>query len=320
MDTVKINGIKKKAKTTLKKNYLLVLIIISLLTGSCAKSNVVTTPSHEVISTFPVATVIAIPIIPALSFDEAQSKFQSLLVNNGGCKLPCFWGINPGKTLFQEAVSILAPLSSISEFTRFEKEIGAIDPDYIDDEFNIHTSVRFLANPNTNTVSQIGFTARAYNRIDDNLIYVFDSSDFIERFSYYMLTNILTEYGKPTKVMMSTMAKLPTGGASNGGFNILLLYPEQGMLVNYTMPMQVVGENIMGCPSNSHVKFDLYPSGQADLFFDRLEPTGWNQIIQNTYKPIDEATTMSKDDFYQTFIQQTDKCILTPASLWPIPD
>lgn len=304
-----------------KQSYLLVLIMIFLLMGSCIESNNLTmAPSNEVVSTLPVVklTETAIPKTPTLSFNEAQSKFQSLLVNNGGCKLPCFWGISPGKSLFQEAVAILAPLSSISEFTHFENDIGSIDPDYINGKFKIHTNVDFIANENT--VSQISFTARAFNRIDDNLIDVFDSSEFSERFSYYMLPNILSEYGKPTTVMISTMRKLPSSGASHGGFNMLLLYPRQGMLVNYTMQMQVVNENIMGCPSNSHVEFNLYPSEQVDLFFDRLEPSGWNQIIQKTYKPIGEATNMSKDVFYHIFSQPTDECILTPSNLWPIPD
>ena len=134
-----------------------------------------------------------------------------------------------------------------------------------------------------------------------------------------MLPNILTEYGNPTTVMLSTMAKLPSSGVP-GGFKIVLLYPDQGILVNYTMQMQIVGEHIMGCPSNSHVELELYPPGQADLFFDRLEPSGWNQIIQNTYKSIDDATSLSQDDFYDVFSKQTDECILSPANLWPVPD
>ena len=326
MDTVKFNEIKKKARVILKKTYLLLSIMIFLLMGSCEKASVsTTTPSREEVVSTSTLHVVAktetvVPTIPTLSLDAAQSKFQSLLSNNGGCKLPCFWGISPGKSLFQETVAILEPLSSISEFTRFENNIGSIGPDYIDGKFKIHTNVDFLTSPNTNTVSEIGFTARAFNRIDDTLIDVFDFSDFNKLFNYYMLPNILTEYGNPTTVMISTMAKLPTSGASHGGFNILLLYPEQGMLVNYTMQMEVVDKNIMGCPSNSHMELVLFPSNQTDIFLSLLEPSGWAQIIQNTYKPLDEATSMSQEDFYRIFSQQTDECILTPANLWPIPD
>jgi len=145
------------------------------------------------------------------------------------------------------------------------------------------------------------------------------SSEFSKKIENYTLQNILSQHGNPTKVMLSTMAKLPSSGVPDT-FKILLLYPDQGILVNYTMQMQIVGENIMGCPSDSSAEFELYASGQSNSFFDFLEPTGWPQIIENTYKPIDEVTAMTKDDFYQLFSEQTEECALTPASLWPIPN
>jgi len=86
------------------------------------------------------------------------------------------------------------------------------------------------------------------------------------------------------------------------------------------MQMQISSKDIMGCPSNAHMELELYHLGHADSFFDLLEPSGWTKIIQKTYKPIGNVTSMSQADFYRIFSQPTDKCILTPASLWPIPD
>lgn len=260
-----------------------------------------------------------IPVIPTLSLDQARLEFLDLLANNGNCDLPCFWGITPGQSSFQEAIMILVPLTDISDFTHFEKGIGAIDPAYIEDGLTIHTNISFLTGSGNQTVSRLAFIARVLKKADNGFTDVFDWPFFSEQLGYYMLPNILTEYGNPTTVMLSTMAKLPSTGVP-GGFKILLLYPDQGILINYTMQMQVAGENIMGCPSYSHIELDLYPSEQTTSFFNLLEPSGWLQIIQNTYKPIGEATAMSKEDFYQIFSQQTDKCILTPANLWPVPD
>jgi hypothetical protein len=235
------------------------------------------------------------------------------------CKLPCFWGIDPGKSLYQEAVEILAPLANLSQFTHFENNIGAIDPDYVEGEFMIHANVRFLVDSKSNIVNQISFAARTLKKTDNGFADILDSPFFNKKLDYYLLPNILTEYGDPTTVMLSTMAKLPSSGVP-GGFKILLLYLEKGILVNYTMQMQPSGEDIMGCPSNSHVEFELYPPGDADSFFDLLRPSGWTQIIQNTYKPLDEAASLSQEEFFRTVSQPTDECILTPADLWPVPD
>ncbi len=41
--------------------------------------------------------------------DEVEKKIMSLYSNNGGCELPCWWGITPGKTTGAESLSLLAP-------------------------------------------------------------------------------------------------------------------------------------------------------------------------------------------------------------------
>ncbi len=38
------------------------------------------------------------PSVTTLPTGEAQKMVQELLENNAGCRLPCWWGIVPGKT------------------------------------------------------------------------------------------------------------------------------------------------------------------------------------------------------------------------------
>lgn len=256
--------------------------------------------------------------VPTLPVEDARQQLLGLLANNGGCHLPCLWGVMPGKSTYQEAQVILASLSSISELApSFKPEGGAVFPVYVEKDLILNTNAGFLSV--NQIVSHVAFQARELKKADSGSIEVFDSSFSNKYLGYYLLPNILTENGEPTTVMLSTMAKLPSSGVP-GGFKILLLYPDQGILVNYTMQMQVSGKDIKGCPSNAHVELELFPPGNADSFFDLLEPSGWTQIIQNTYKPLDEATSLSQEEFFRIFSQPTDECILTPANLWPIPD
>jgi hypothetical protein len=37
-------------------------------------------------------------MIPTLSADEARMVMLDWLQNNGGCRLPCIWGLTPGVT------------------------------------------------------------------------------------------------------------------------------------------------------------------------------------------------------------------------------
>ena len=318
----------RNRKNTLKLELLVFIIFISSCVQPTGSATTSVLPTFTAGNASPTVTSVTtetpspvLTVIPTLSVDDARERLLELLADNGDCELPCLWGIMPGKSTYQEAQTIFVPLSALSTLTSFTPEGGAIFPIYTDGDLLLNTNAGFNADPlsDNQIVSMVQFQARGLKKLDDVAIDVFDSSFFKQHLGYYMLPNVLAQHGEPTAVMLSTMAKLSSTNVP-GGFKILLLYPDQGILVNYTMQMQIEGENIKGCPSNSHVELRLYPSGQGDSFFNRLEPSGWLQIIQNTYKPIDDATSMSKEDFYQIFSQPTDECILTPASLWPVPN
>jgi hypothetical protein len=144
----------------------------------------------------------------------------------------------------------------------------------------------------------------------------FDSETFGKRVDYYSLSRVLSEQGMPEAVMIATSDSPPISVPSIGFFDIVLLYPEQGIWVKYTTQMDMDSANVRGCPTNSHVEIELYPSGNADSFSTSLaqywDNKGW-------FQPLEKVTSMSLKQFYETFRQPTDKCIETPANLWPTP-
>jgi hypothetical protein len=107
----------------------------------------------------------------------------------------------------------------------------------------------------------------------------------------------------------------PTGYSNYNDFDIVLLYPDQGMLIHYTTKKRMVGNNILGCMANAHVELKLFPSGNGESFMDLMSPSWKDRLAY--YKPVEELTSMSVDDFYQAFRQPTDKCITIPNKLLP---
>jgi hypothetical protein len=216
--------------------------------------------------------------IPTLSIEAARVYLLDLLADNGGCRLPCLWGITPGKSTYQEAKTILAPLSGISYFTAFAPGVGNITPYYTEGNVIIYTGVDFLTNDNI--VTRVVFRGRALKENKETLgkDSIFGSKLFGERLSLYMLPQILSEYGRPSSVMLMTVAEIPLPNRDPGvHFQILILYLDQGILVNYTTEMSVVGENVVGCPANAHVEMELSPSGNSDSFFKLLAQTKWSE-------------------------------------------
>jgi hypothetical protein len=104
-----------------------------------------------------------------------------------------------------------------------------------------------------------------------------------------------------------------------GFVEIALLYPEQGIWVNYTMSLYSPDSTLKACPANAHVEMALFPPENPDSFFSYLDKTNWG-VTKTGYKSLEEAASMSAEEFYQTFRNPTDKCIETPAKLWPAPE
>lgn len=273
----------------------------------------------------PTASPTTIPILPV---EDARKRLLELLATNGDCHLPCLWGITPGESTYQEAQIIFAPLSSISDLTSFSLNGGAIFPVYTEGDTLLDIDTGFNIDPlsNNQIVNRVGFRARELKKIittDNGLGFdlIFDSSLFGERLNFYMLHSVLENYGRPESVLLGTVASIPPREPA-GGFHILLIYPDQGILIDYTTQMHKTGSYVSGCPANAHVEMDLYPPGDADSFFALLEKTGGDDwaVKKNWYQPLEETTSMSVEEFYETFREPTDKCIETLASLWPTPD
>jgi hypothetical protein len=186
-------------------------------------------------------------------------------------------------------------------------------------DLEIYTRVAFLANPDSNVVNRVLFNTEAHRPIEvGGYEDIFDSKLFGEKVSTYSISHVLSEQGVPSSVMIATLGGPLTRGGT-GGFDIMLLYPEQGILVNYTTQMHLIGSNVRGCSANAHVEMELYPSGQGDSFFERLKETDW-AVKMNYYKPLEEVTSISIEEFYETFRVSSENCIETPAEVWPVPE
>lgn len=319
----------------LKPAFLMSLMIIMVLAAGCAQ---VSTPSIEastqVVNTdVPTATIIPShtstplptstpPPIPTLPVEQAKARFLGLLSDNGNCRLPCLWGITPGESIYQDMRSVLMPISSLSVRTYIFPGPGGIDPRYKEDNLEILINLRFSYTDN-DIVGRFYFEARGFGA-DDNLVY--DSMLFGERLRPYMLPAVLSDHGIPTAVMVSTDGEQNDRGKNVPGFYVVLLYPDQGIMAIYTTSRQLVGGNVRGCLANAHVQIYISPTGQPEAFTEMLAQTHqwgflWPDSQDSPYwKHIETATSLTLEEFYETFRQPIDKCLETPLSIWPIPD
>lgn len=319
------------------------MLVLALLTsceqptnnaGTSFEATLIPNLTHASDTKTPVPTLTLTPnstntlvAVPTLSMEDAHTRLLELLANNGDCRLPCLWGISPGKSNYQEGRVILLPLSSVAETVFFDSPYpgNAISLLYIEGDSRFNTSVSYLYG-NEGIVSRIAFRALEEKvATDSNGIWlgttpIYGLPSFIKRVEYYSLAHLLSEQGLPAAVMVTSAAP----SANRRGSivtEIAVLYPNQGISAQYTTLVNEdeVGSSIKSCPINAHIEMDLYPAGNSDSFYTLLDETDWG-ITKDSYKPIEEATSMSVEQFYETFRQPTDKCIETPTKLWPTPE
>lgn len=232
------------------------------------------------------------------NYDEAQRLVQELLENNAGCKLPCWWGITPGKTTWIEARPILEKVSLFihdqgSEGT-FSVSVQALLPypfgldGYLDHSYYIENGV----------VAEIS----VYNR---------------DLASNYNLNNLLEVYGQPSEVWIRTFSKEDMGVQL---FMVDVFYQDLGILVEYSTgnPMREVGNNLQNCMiKEMDTPFiHLWSPKDQNLSFQEAK-----KFINTTTlpepKPLLDATGMDVKTFYETFKNpDTAVCLETPKDLW----
>lgn len=264
-------------------------------------------------------------VVPTLPVEDARQRLLALLANNGDCRLPCLWEITPGKSSYLFARSILLPLHGIAETAYFDFTSSLVDdisPIYIEDDLRLKARLAYVYD-NNGVVNYIIFQAVEQKLGKDQYgnqtaANVFDSDIFAKRVEYYSLSRVLSEQGIPDSVFIY-IPRVEGQPIVAGIMEAVLIYPEQGIWVKYTIPMYSKGDIEAGCPANAHIEMTLAPSGNPDNFYMLLDQTDWHQT-KGGFKSIEEATSMSIAEFYETFRNPTNKCIETPINIWPTPE
>jgi hypothetical protein len=231
--------------------------------------------------------------------DEGQKLVQELLENNGGCKLPCWWGITPGKTTWAEAREILEKVSLFIGGKESSKEFYANVSVYLPYPYDFAPYMGHLYGMKNGVVDYI----RVYN---------FDVAP------NYRLSNFLKTYGQPTEIWMRTYSK---DEIDIQPFLLDLFYQDNGILIEYSTgdPLKEIDGKLQNCQITE----------MDSPFIHLWSPKIQNLSFQDAKKFIDtmslpepksllEATGMDVKTFYETFQNpETDVCLETPKNLWP---
>lgn len=244
--------------------------------------------------------------LPTISPDVVKSFVFELTNENQNCLLPCFWSIAPGKTEWQDAEAFLSTFA-------YSMSYGA--PDGTFSELPVGGSFiawMYLFLPETsNAPFSYAFDVR------DGIVTMVDA--YILPVPNSTLKAILNEYGKPTEIWLLT-ANAPMDDVL--GFSLTLFYGQHHFMLEYSnWDGEITDGKVRGCLTGEESSHLVAWSPDEELTFAETteglhEPR--RPIIYNL--PIEEATEMSVETFYETFKNENEPiCLETPTELWPGP-
>jgi hypothetical protein len=234
------------------------------------------TPSQTLpVTNTPAVSVTLLPPsltpLPTLSPNQAQEMVLNLLKNNADCVLPCWWGITPGKTLWQNAYHFL---SSFAE--RIDQ--GSI---------------------NASTIFEVYNTIPGYR---DSIASSYIMTDgIVEKISVlprgtelrYQLYQVLTEYGMPDDVLLFMSDVSPAGSP---WFYFYIFYVEKGFTVIFNGEAQLDNNIFQICPDGLGPKLILIPPGSKDLYW--MKRDAYDVPFQ--IPSINDFPGKSIESFYET--------------------
>jgi hypothetical protein len=229
----------------------------------------------------------------------ARQRVIELLETNNNCELPCWWGITPGKTKWDDASNILTPISLkiYLDFPRRQKEsitVNVIPP--VETQYGSYLAQEYFVE--NDIVTEI------------ILWYNFD----LAKFTYFK--PFIREYGPPDQIDIHGYGEPQL---DTWPFLIALFYPQQGMLLEYSGSPVIQGDNLTICWGEEHFPAAIHLwVPRPDLTFEDVIAKYYAPSSTDlpSYKSINDVV-INPDHFFDGLNDlQQELCLETPQAVW----
>lgn len=271
-------------------------------------SMVAPTPTEAVSSPTPTVVPTPTPQPPLATTEEALAFVIQMQETNGGCELPCWWGITPGKTIGRDARQILSPLGEFGENYVLDVADPIIYVYTVDLHEYSNISIRLETKRNE---SQPVDRLKVWSFIpDDDPV-----SQYHESWRHYWLSDLFARLGMPTEVWLGF--GLHTGDGDRRPiesvpyfWEVYIYYDDLGLEAYYAGPA-IEGDPNRAC-------FDFSQLKEMTLFVQQQPIVGPLGPRFGEIHPIQDVTDVSVEEFYRAIRDSKDPvCIESPAKYWP---
>lgn len=242
----------------------------------------------------PTCTPTPIPV-PTRTADEERAYVREMLTTNGGCELPCWWGITPGETTWRTVQDQFGLYYGQGQArpdgtVHHEGPTYGLSPGRF---FDYYVKCTFVEKHGIVQSIQVVGSLRG------------DTSEHLAQdWSRYSLDQILARYGVPSQVAVSpaTMEK--------DYYRLYVFYDDLGIGIRYLGPVFRAGESARICFSFEHITLWLQSPDSSTPLHQSVAPDEWSMVTS-----IEQAAGMSVEGFREAF-RQPGSCLEVPLASW----
>ncbi len=257
------------------------------------------------------------PEARSLSVEQEEALLTSLLTDNG-CELPCWWGIRPSETSWKDAEQIFfSHGKSVSTWDDSRtKALG-------DTGHAVGLFARYSPYPFDYVVEH-----QVYEK--DGMVHLLAITGYASQWSppqhfaqdwqKYSLHQVLAKYGQPSQVLLHYWD-------FGWQYSIGLVYEDKGTLVQYVGPIPggrsfTDTAPVAICPTQNlptAISLRLAEPGTGFNIADAFAALGYGYPDAHSFyttSSLEEATEMSIQEFYETFLDRnTQACLSAQRNL-----
>ncbi len=248
-------------------------------------------------------------LLPTLEVAPMEAYIADRLADNGGCELPCWWGVNPGETSWETAVQ------HFSEQGIQVLGDGSLGLRYPSGEYRGHPTYTDLMDVQ---LYQDEGIVRSIE-IQNDTYYAPLQEQFTSLWQRYALQPMLARHGVPTRVYFDLSIGAPCVGSGNfPTYTMWVIYDDQGIAIRYSGFLLYDHDSWSVCPvfgQSGGIRISLWSVkdevGPPDFATEVYDPSGEFSV----YGFLSELTTMSTQTFYETFRQiEPQACVEIPRT------
>jgi hypothetical protein len=246
---------------------------------------------------------------PTISPIALEAILAELISKNKGCRLPCWWGIEPGISSWGETEAFFRSIGEKPE-ARPKPDGTILHSVIMTNLFDNNLSMQIKVKE-SNGISEV---------IDVGSDGFYDPQSFRTLWAAYSLDRVLKLYGPPSRVWVQTYNdQVQPPGDPSRDYGLWVFYDQEGFILLY---QGKYGHQFSLCPTFSDTGnlgpyiYIILTSREPNIPLEEL--VGEQGGILSSLFPIQQAAQITEEEFYKILTKdEAPICFKTNPKIWP---